>query len=59
MAERVWMVDTATWQLRLMWGIDAKEALRLGYQYAPVGGVDPPTPPDPVRQAEPRPEQAA
>jgi hypothetical protein len=45
MAEHVWMVDRTTWQMQLMWAVDAKEAVRLGdYAYAPVGGYDPPQP---------------
>jgi hypothetical protein len=58
MAEKVWVVHLESWAMQLMWPVDAREAIRLGdYAYAPVGGYDPPTPP--VRQAEPRPEQAA
>ena len=58
MAEKIWVVSVQTWEMQLMWKIDAREAVRLGdYAYAPVGGYDPPK--APVRQAEPRPEQAA
>ena len=58
--EQVWAVSVQTWAMTLMWPVDAKEAVRLGdYVLAPVGGYDPPTPPDPVRQTAPRPGQAA
>ena len=46
MAEKVWMVHLHTFELRLMYAVDAREAVRLGdYAYAPVGGYDPPRPP--------------
>jgi hypothetical protein len=46
MAERVWVVHLQTWELRLMYAVDAREAVRIGdYAYAPVGGYDPPRPP--------------
>lgn len=45
MAEKVWMVHVETWEMKLMYVVDAKEAVHLGdYIYAPVGGYDPPTP---------------
>ena len=45
MAERIWMVDVTTYEMRLMYVVDAKEAVRLGdYATAPVGGYDPPQP---------------
>ena len=58
MAEKLWVVHLETWELRLMWAVDAREAVRLGdYAYAPVGGYDPPRP---RRTAEPsRPASAA
>jgi hypothetical protein len=44
MTKKIWMVHLTTWEMRLMWVVDAKEAVRLGdYAYAPVGGTDPPT----------------
>ena len=56
--ERIWVVHVQAWSMQLMWPVDAKEACGLGdYRIAPVGGYDPP--PAPVRQAQPRPEQAA
>ena len=46
MAHKVWVVHLETWELRLMYAVDAREAVRLGdYAYAPVGGYDPPRPP--------------
>lgn len=57
MAEKVWMVHVQTWEMQLMFAVDAKEAVRLGdYAYAPVGGYDPPTE---ARSAPERPRQAA
>jgi hypothetical protein len=44
--------------MRLMYAVDAKEAVRLGdYAYAPVGGYAPPQPT--VRRDEERPRTAA
>ena len=46
MADKVWVVHLETWELRLMYTVDAREAVRLGdYAYAPVGGPEPPRPP--------------
>ena len=46
MAEKVWMVHLHTFELCLMYAVDAREAVRRGdYAYAPVGGYDPPRPP--------------
>jgi hypothetical protein len=57
MAQQVWMVHVETWELRLMYAVDAREAVRLGdYAYAPVGGYDPPTP---ARQPQAQPRKAA
>jgi hypothetical protein len=43
--EKVWVVELKTWQLRLMYAIDAREATLIGdYVLAPVGGYDPPVP---------------
>lgn len=51
MAERVWVVHLQTWELRLMYAVDAREAVHLGdYAYAPVGGYDPPRPPRPAAE---------
>ena len=45
MAEKVWVVERTTWELRLMYTVDAREAVGLGdYAYAPVGGYAPPKP---------------
>jgi hypothetical protein len=57
MAEKVWMVEVQTWELRLMYPVDAKEAVRLGdYAYAPVGGYDLPSE---ARSAPERPRTVA
>jgi len=38
-------VHTTTWEMRLMYTVDAREAVGLGdYAYAPVGGYAPPKP---------------
>jgi hypothetical protein len=43
--EKVWVVHRTTWQMQLMWPVDAREAIAIGdYAYAPVGGYDPPQP---------------
>jgi hypothetical protein len=56
MAEKVWVVHLETWELRLMYAVDAREAVQLGdYAYAPVGGYDPPRSP---RGALEQPRQA-
>jgi hypothetical protein len=48
MAEHVWVVHVTTFEMRLMYAIDAREAVQLGdYAYAPVGGYDPPPSPPP------------
>ncbi len=53
---KVWVVHTTTWEMRLMYTVDAKEAIRLGdYASAPVGGYAPPEPrSQPVRPKEQR-----
>jgi hypothetical protein len=45
MSEHIWVVHRKTWEMQLMWAVDAREAVRIGdYAYAPVGGYDPPQP---------------
>jgi hypothetical protein len=53
MAQHVWMVHVETYEMRLMYTVDAKEAVRLGdYVAAPVGGYAPPQ--VPPREEAPR-----
>ena len=60
MADKVWVVHLETWELRLMYTVDAREAVRLGdYAYAPVGVLnrrgrrrEPPASPARLRQPE-------
>jgi hypothetical protein len=54
MAQHVWMVHVETYELRLMYAVDAQEAVRIGdYAYAPVGGYAPPPAQQP-REEPPR-----
>jgi hypothetical protein len=56
-AEQVWVYERATWAMRLMHSVDAREAVQIGdYAYAPVGGY---APPQPTVQREERPREAA
>ena len=57
MAQQVWVVHVETYEMRLMYTVDAREAVRLGdYALAPVGGYDPP---QPARQPREQPRTQA